>query len=76
MTTHAQPAEPDALHRGLAAIRRAIVAAARATAHFVAATAKWLRGERPEGERHLSRAERKRLRKEKLRELQAAKKTH
>jgi hypothetical protein len=76
MMSHAQPADPDALRRALAAVRRAIVAAARATARLAAATARWLRGEPPEGEKHLTRAERKRLRKEKLREIQSSKKSH
>ena len=76
MTTHAQPADPDVLRRGFAAVWRAVVAVAHATARLAVATARWFRGERPEDERHLSRAERKRLRKEKLRELQSSRKAH
>ena len=64
----------DPLHRAAAATWHAIRVAAGAVARFTVAVVRWCRGADCDREqKRLSRAERKRLRKEKLREVLARK---
>ena len=70
MAAHAHTAHPDdPLHRAAAATWHAIRVAASAVARFTVAVVRWCRGADADREKNrLPRAERKRLRKEKLRE--------
>jgi hypothetical protein len=74
MAARVHPAPDDAIHRALAAARHAVHVTARAIARFAAAVVKWCRGEDECDDKPLCRSERKRLRKEKLRQLKATKK--
>ena len=69
MAVNAHPAPTDALHRAWAATWHVIVVIARAVARFAVAVVTCCRGGEDCESKRLSRAERKRLRKAKLRRL-------
>lgn len=75
MAAHAHSAHPDPLRRALAAAWHALRVTAAAVARFTVSVVRWCRGVDREQQPRLSRTERKRLRKEKLREALSHRKT-